>query len=50
MKNQSFSPLSEKLMMFHLAAMITENARGYGLAMSTSPRLDLALKLYSIHD
>ncbi|MDI3092635.1 DUF3231 family protein [Priestia megaterium] len=44
MNNQSFSPLSEKLMMFYLAAMITENARGYGLAMSTSPRLDLALK------
>ncbi len=42
-EKSSVPPFSEKLMMFHLAAMITENVRGYGLAMSTSPRLDLAL-------
>jgi Protein of unknown function (DUF3231) len=42
-EKSSIPPFSEKLMMFHLAAMITENVRGYGLAMSTSPRLDLAL-------
>lgn len=42
-EKSSVPPFSEKLMMFHLVAMITENVRGYGLAMSTSPRLDLAL-------
>ncbi|WP_430487998.1 DUF3231 family protein [Priestia flexa] len=37
-------PFSEKLMMFHVSAMVSESVRNYGMSMATNPRLDLSAK------
>jgi hypothetical protein len=35
-------PFSDKLMMFHIAALVASSVGQYGISMSTSPRADLA--------
>ncbi|WP_227257696.1 hypothetical protein [Priestia aryabhattai] len=48
MNNQSFSPLSEKLMMFHLAAMI--KCTWIRAGDVNEPAFRSRFKIYSIHD
>ncbi len=42
------SPFSDKLMLFHIAAMIAAGIGNYGAAMAASPRKDIGLKYGSL--
>lgn len=41
--DSTVSPFSDKLMMYHIAALIASGIGQYGIAMSTSPRHDLGM-------
>lgn len=42
--DSTIAPFSDKLMMFHVAALIASGIGQYGLSISTSPRHDLGVK------
>ncbi|MFC0469553.1 DUF3231 family protein [Halalkalibacter kiskunsagensis] len=42
--DSTYSPFSDKLMMFHTTAMIAAGIGNYGTAMAASPRRDIAFK------
>lgn len=46
--NTTVSIFSDKLIMFHISAMIAAGIGNYGVAMAASPRRDLALKYASL--
>lgn len=42
--NSTVSPFSDKLMMYHVSALVASGMGQYGLSMSTSPRHDIGVK------